>query len=48
MFDRLKISDKVLYRFLMSILEEDRDLRFNDSYLTDYHNNTQNLLSCLL
>lgn len=48
MFDRLKISDKVLYRFLMSILEEDRDLRFDDSYLTDYHNNTQNLLSCLL
>lgn len=48
MNDRLKISDKWLYRFLKSILELNRNLDIDDDTLSEYNKDTHNIMTCLL
>lgn len=48
MNDRLKISDKWLYRFLKSILELNRNLDIDDDTLSEYNDDTHNIMTCLL
>lgn len=48
MNDRLKISDKWLYRFLKSILELNRNLDIDDDTLSGYNKDTHNIMTCLL
>lgn len=48
MDDRLKISDKWLYRFLKSILELNRNLDIDDDTLSEYNKDTHNIMTCLL
>lgn len=48
MSDRLAISDKWLYRFLKSILELNRNLDIDDDVLSEYNDDTHNIMTCLL